>query len=68
MVDGQGRQLEVIQLDRGHGPIDCIRVTRGGYLIGPGSRSLDPGYYLTAGEALEHVDAENLVEVIPLRP
>jgi hypothetical protein len=61
MVDGQGRQLEVIYLDRGHGPQQWIRVTWHGFLLGA-------GYYRRVGEALALVDAESLVEVIELRP
>lgn len=68
MVDQDGRELEVIQLDRGRGPIDCVRVSWRGYLIGPGSAQLDCGYYLTTAEALALVDVESLVEVIHLRP
>lgn len=68
MIDGKGRELEVIQLDRGRGPVACIRVSRRGFLVGPGSASLVPGYYRSVDEALEHVDPGSLVEVIPLRP
>jgi hypothetical protein len=60
MVDGCGRQLEVILLDRGGGPQQWIRATsRHGYLLGA-------GYYRRLEDALALVDVETLVEVIPL--
>jgi hypothetical protein len=58
MVDGDGKHLKVIVLDRGHGPQTWIRVTWHGFLLGA-------GYYRTVDEALRHVDVETLVEVIP---
>jgi hypothetical protein len=59
MVDGDGKRLEVIVLDRGHGPETWIRVSwRNQILVGA-------GYYRTVDEALEHVDVETLVEAIP---
>jgi hypothetical protein len=62
MVDGRGRQLEVILLDRGGGSCEWIRVTsRHGYLIGA-------GYYRRPEDALALVDVETLAEVIPLHP
>lgn len=61
MVDGQGRRLEVILLDRGHGPQQWIRVSsRQGYLLGA-------GYYRTPEDALALVDVSTLVEGLPLR-
>jgi hypothetical protein len=54
-----GRRLEVILLDRGHGPQQWIKVTWRGYLLGA-------GYYQRVEEVLDLVDAESLVEVIDL--
>lgn len=59
-VDARGRRLEVILLDRGHGPQQWIRVTWKGFFLGAGS-------YRTVEDALRLVDAESLVEVIQLR-
>jgi hypothetical protein len=58
MVDGDGKRVEVILRDLGHGPYQWIRVSWHGVLLGY-------GYYRTVEEALAHVDAESLVEVIP---
>jgi hypothetical protein len=60
-IDGRDRQLEVIQLDRGHGSRAWIKVSQHGILLGA-------SYYRTPEEALALVDIETLVEVIPLRP
>jgi hypothetical protein len=57
MVDGDGKRVEVILRDLGHGPRQWIRVSWRGILLGS-------GYYRTVEEALVHVDAESLVEVI----
>ena len=74
MTDGKGIELEVIVLDRGRGPVECIRLTWRRYLVGPGTPPLPPGYYRTAAAALAvlaavaGVDVASLVEVIELRP
>jgi hypothetical protein len=57
MVDADGKRLEVILRDLGHGPRQWIRVSWHGVLLGY-------GYYRTVEEALAYVDAESLVEVI----
>lgn len=58
-IDGRGRQLEVIQLDRGGGPRAWIKASQHGILLGA-------GYYRRLEDALALVDVETLVEVIPL--
>lgn len=67
MVDRYGRTVEVITLDRGHGPQQWVRVSWRGILLGPGARyaGIGRGYYRTVSAALRHVDVESLVEVIP---
>ena len=64
MVDGKGRRLEVIVLDRcdGHGPQQWIRVSWHHRIL------LGRGYYRRGelSEALALVDVGTLVEVIPL--
>ncbi|MGI5231897.1 hypothetical protein [Actinoallomurus iriomotensis] len=67
MVDRYGRRVEVIRLDRGHGPQQWIRVSWRRVLLGPGTPGLGQGYYRSAEAALAHVDVESLVEVIELR-
>jgi hypothetical protein len=61
MVDGDGKRLEVIVLDRGHGPQPYIRVSWHHRIL------LGRGYYRSCEmhEALALVDVETLVEVIP---
>lgn len=70
MVDRYGRIVEVIVLNRGHGPQQWIRVSYRGILLGPGAMyaGIGQGYYRTVAAALRHVDVESLVEVIQLRP
>jgi hypothetical protein len=58
-VDGAGRRLEVIVLDRGHGPRQWIRATWHGCLLGEGC-------YRRLEDALRLVDVETLVEVVTL--
>lgn len=60
-IDRHGRRVEVITLDRGHGPREWVRVSWRGVLLGC-------GYYRSIAAALALVDAESLVEVIELRP
>jgi hypothetical protein len=67
LVDRYGRRVEVIRLDRGHGPQQCIRVSWRRVLLGPGTPGLGQGYYRSAAAALAHVDVESLVELIELR-
>ncbi|WP_329254380.1 hypothetical protein OG417_12295 [Actinoallomurus sp. NBC_01490] len=64
MVDRYGRRVEVIRLDRGHGPQQWIRVSWRRVLLGPGTPGLGQGYYRSAAAALAHVDVESLVELI----
>jgi hypothetical protein len=68
IVDRYGRAVEVITLDRGHGPQQWIRVSWRGILLGPGATfgGIGQGYYRSVSAALAHVDASSLVEVIPL--
>jgi hypothetical protein len=70
MVDRYGRVVEVITLDRGHGPQHWLRVSWHGILLGPGAAyaGIGAGYYRTVTSALRHVDVESLVEVVPLCP
>lgn len=60
-VDGVGRVLEVITLDRldGRGPRRCIRASWRGILLGA-------GYFELLEDALAHVDVASLVEVLEL--
>lgn len=60
MVDGAGRRLEVIVLDRGHGPQPYIRVSWHHHIL------LGRGYYRRGemDQALALVDVDSLVEVI----
>jgi hypothetical protein len=58
-IDGEGRTLEVITIDRGHGPRPVVRATWHGYLLGV-------GYYPRIEDALALVDVESLVEVVTL--
>jgi hypothetical protein len=69
MVDGYGRRLEMIVLNRGHGPQQWIRVSWRGILLGPGMTygGIGRGYYRSVTAALRHVDIASLVEVIKLR-
>lgn len=69
MIDRYGRRVEVIRLDRcdGRGSQEWIRVSWHGVLLGPGTTELGQGYYRSPDVALEHVDAETLVEIIELR-
>lgn len=57
-IDGDGRRLEVIQLDRGHGPRPVIRVSW------PNRILIGNGYYQRIEDALKLVDATTLVEVV----
>jgi hypothetical protein len=59
MVDRYGRRVEVIVLNRGHGPEQWIRVSWRGILLGPGMTygGIGQGYYRTVRAALRHVDA-----------
>jgi hypothetical protein len=68
MVDRYGRRVEVIVLDRGHGPQQWIRVSWCGILLGPGAAyaGIGRGYYRTVAAALRHVDVESLVELVTL--
>lgn len=61
MVDGDGKRLEVILRDLcdGRGPRPWIRVSWRGVLLGL-------GYYRNHEDALRHVDAASLVEIIVL--
>jgi hypothetical protein len=65
-VDGRGRRVEVIRLDRGdgHGPRPWIRVSWYHRIL------LGRGYYRPAelDDVLALVDVETLVEIIELRP
>ena len=58
-IDGAGRTLEVITIDRGHGPKPVIRATWHGYLLGD-------GYYPRPADALALVDVDTLVELVTL--
>lgn len=67
-VDRYGRRVEVIVLNRDHGPQQWIRVSWRSILLGPGAAygGIGAGYYRTVVSALRHVDVESLVEVLPL--
>lgn len=70
MVDGRGRVVEVIRLDRcdGRGARTWIRVSWHRVLLGPGTPGgPGQGYYSIVDAALAHVDVASLVEVIELR-
>lgn len=60
-VDGLGRRLEVILLDRcdGAGAQQWIRASLRGVLLGH-------GYYRRMADALALVDVDTLVEVLPM--
>lgn len=58
-IDGEGRTLEVITINRGHGPQPVVRAAWHGYLLGD-------GYYGRLEDALALVDVDTLVEVITL--
>jgi hypothetical protein len=69
-MDGDGRSLELIRLRRGPHDIRWwILATWHGYLLGPGHPGgPGRGWYRTVEEALCHVDATSLVEVLRFRP
>jgi hypothetical protein len=61
-IDGRGRCVTVILLDRGHGPQPYLRVTWHHQIL------LGAGYYRHVEDALALVDIESLVEIVPLPP
>ncbi|GAA0360227.1 hypothetical protein NE235_16605 [Actinoallomurus spadix] len=60
-VDGAGRRLKVITIDRGHGPRPVIRATWNGFLLGY-------GYYARLEDALALVNFETFVELVTIQP